>query len=141
MKFHVEIINSMIAGSFDNVHIYCMYEASDIIENMWKVHDYYNATIHEVQKMEIDGRRVRVFLGGDFHFLDDMLGHQGSAASFPSSTDLVTLAHLRNDVRKPHNPDHCEIEVRTQEHYSRSYNENLCDDRNNRNLRENGKFH
>eukprot|EP00112_Aurelia_sp_Birch-Aquarium-sp1_P018930 Seg4595.4 transcript_id=Seg4595.4/GoldUCD/mRNA.D3Y31 product="hypothetical protein" protein_id=Seg4595.4/GoldUCD/D3Y31 len=115
--------------------------ALDIIENMWKVHDYYNAAIHEVQTMEIDGRKVRAFLGGDFNFIDDMLGHQGSAATFPISTDLVTLAHLRNHGGKPHNPDHCQIEVRTQEHYSRSYNENLCDDRNNRNLRENGKFH
>ena len=34
--FLVEIVNSAIAGSVDNVHIYCMFEATDSIDNMWK---------------------------------------------------------------------------------------------------------
>ena len=37
MKFHVEVINSKKAGSVDNVHIYCMFEAQDSVENMHKV--------------------------------------------------------------------------------------------------------
>ena len=49
-------------------------------------------------------------LGWRFPFLDDVLGHQGSAATYPSSTDLVALEHLRNHTGKPrlaldHRPD------------------------------------
>ena len=29
MKYHVEVVNSLKAGSVDNVHIYCMFEATD----------------------------------------------------------------------------------------------------------------
>ena len=36
MKFHLEVVNSQKAGSVDNVHIYCMFEATDS-GNMWKV--------------------------------------------------------------------------------------------------------
>ena len=37
MKYHREIVNSFKAGSVDNVHIYCMFEATDSVENMQKV--------------------------------------------------------------------------------------------------------
>ena len=37
MKYHLEIVNSLKAGSVDNVHIYCMFEATDSAENMRKV--------------------------------------------------------------------------------------------------------
>ena len=37
MKYHLEIVNSLKAGSVDNVHIYCMFEATDSVENMQKV--------------------------------------------------------------------------------------------------------
>ena len=102
MKFHLEIINSVTSGSVDNVHIFCMYEGADTPENMWRVSHVFIRPITELQegKFTIDGRKIRVFLGGDFHFIDDMLGHQGSAATYPSSTDLVTLEHLRNHADK-----------------------------------------
>ena len=82
MKFHLEVVNSLKAGSVDNVHIYCMFEATDSVENMWKVWFPYHP---KVKKMEggfrILGREVMIFLGGDYHFLDDLMGHQGSSAS------------------------------------------------------------
>ena len=34
MKFHLEVINSQKSGLFDNVHIYCLYEAADTYDNM-----------------------------------------------------------------------------------------------------------
>ena len=37
MKFHLEVVISLKAGSVDNLHIYCMFEATDSVENMWKV--------------------------------------------------------------------------------------------------------
>ena len=143
MKFHIEIINSTSSGSVDNVHMFCLFEGADTVENLWKVFHVYRDSITELQQesFTIAGRRIRVFLGGDFHFLDDMLGHQGSAATYPSCTDLVTLDHLRNHGSRTHNPENCDIELRTIEHYQLNYNENLCDDRNNGNPRENGKYH
>ena len=94
MKFHFEIINSTIAGSVDNVHIDCMYEASDIIENMWKVHDYCNAAIHEVQNMEIDCRKVRVFPGGYLHFLEDICWVAKDPLNHSQALQILSLLHI-----------------------------------------------
>ena len=52
MKFHVEIINSEIIGSVDNVHIYCMFEASDSIDNMWKVWVPHRDEIKKIQEAD-----------------------------------------------------------------------------------------
>ena len=143
MKFHIEIINSINSGSVDNVHLFCMFQAADTLENMWKVFSTFCEQIVAIQRDDfcINDRKVKIFLGGDFHFLDDMLGHQGSAATFPSSLDLVTLEHLRNHGGQPHTPQNCKIEVRSAEDYRMNYNENLCDPRSNGNMRENGKYH
>ena len=143
MKFHVEIINSITSGSVDNVHLFCMFEAADTLENMWKVFGIFREQIVAIQKddFSIDGRKVKIFLGGDFHFLDDMLGHQGSAATFPGCLDLVTLDHLRNHGGLPHTPKNCSIALRSVEDFDLNYNENLCDDRANGDMRENGKYH
>ena len=39
----------------------------------------------EIQKEEfrLDGHPEKVLTGGDFHFQDDFLGHQGSSSTFP----------------------------------------------------------
>ena len=34
VKMHVEIINSIRCGSVDNIHLYCMFEGADTLENM-----------------------------------------------------------------------------------------------------------
>ena len=44
-------------------------------------------------------------MGGDYHFLDDCLGHQGSAATCPSSKASLTLEHLRNHSGTAHTPE------------------------------------
>ncbi|XP_065678677.1 uncharacterized protein LOC124819115 [Hydra vulgaris] len=90
---------------------------------------------------KLKGKIVRLFLGGDFHFIDDVLGHQGSAASFPSSTDLVKLNSLRNHASMPHTPANCNILRRTIQSLESAYNENLCENRQDGNLRTLGKFH
>ena len=98
MKYHLEIVNSLKAGSVDNAHIYCMFEATDSVENMRKVwlphHDQIKKMYQE--DFSIFGEGVQIFLGGDYHFLDDNLGHQGSSATYPSSNDKVLLNHLQN---------------------------------------------
>ena len=96
MKFHLEVVNSQKAGPVDNVHIYCMFEATDSVENMWKVWNTYRLQVQS--KMEegftILDREIMVFLGGDYHFLDNMMGHQGSSSSYPFSLDKVELNYL-----------------------------------------------
>ena len=143
MKFHFECINTLKAGSVDNVHIFCMFEATDNLENMWKVFMPYHDQIRHLQEptTKILGKELEIFLGGDYHFLDDCLGHQGSSASFPSAADLVELKHLQSHGGRPHTPKTCNIEERTVAHYAQSWSENLSDTRNNNNLRENGKYH
>ena len=79
MKFHLEIVNSSMSASVDNVHIFCMFEAADTVENMWKVFAVFQKQISTIQdpSVTLGDCPVRLFLGGDFHFLDDCLGHQG----------------------------------------------------------------
>ncbi len=80
---HVEIINSSNFGSHDNVHLFCMLEAADTLKNMCKVFGIFRSQIVDIQNddFRIEGRKVKIFLGCDLHFLDDILGHQGSAAT------------------------------------------------------------
>ena len=68
------------------------------------------------------------------HFLGDCLGHQGRAAIFSSSKDLVILERLRNHSGTAHTPEDCPIEG-----LEACYNENL-DDRAG-GLHKRGKFH
>ena len=81
MKYHVEIGNSLQKGTPDNVHIYSMFEAQDSPTNMMKVwYPTYHTQVKAIQmpdfRLEYRGasRHVKVFLGGDYHFLDDNLG-------------------------------------------------------------------
>ena len=89
----------------------------------------------------MDGKKVQVFLSGDFHFQDDMLGHGGSASSYPSSADFVSLQHLRNHGPEKHSIESCKIPLRTVEWYHKYYNDNRADTRANGDLRENAKNH
>ena len=89
----------------------------------------------------ICGKKVQIFLGGDYRFLDDNMGHQGSSATYPSSTDKVLLCHLQNHGNQPHTPSDCPVEKRSIKDYVYNYNENLADNRNKNNLNENGKYH
>ena len=143
MKFHFEVINTNSSGSVFVVHMFAMYEASDSYDNMAKIILLYRPALIEMQSetFRISGYKVKAFLGGDFHFLDDCLGHQGSAASYPSAKDLVTLEHLRNHGGKPHMPAHCFIDLRSLSDYESSYNENLAEDRMGGDLHKTGKFH
>ena len=74
MEFHDEIINSINSGSVDNVHLFSKFEAADTLENMWKVFSFFREQIVAVERDDfcINDRKVKVFLGGDFHFLDDV---------------------------------------------------------------------
>ncbi|XP_065685093.1 uncharacterized protein LOC136097065 [Hydra vulgaris] len=143
MKFHFEVVNSKSSGSVYDVHLFCMYQGSDCRENIALVLGHYANDIKRIQSSDfkLKGKIVRLFLGGDFHFIDDVLGHQGSAASFPSSTDLVKLNSLRNHASMPHTPANCNILKRTIQSLESAYNENLCEDRQGGNLRALGKFH
>ena len=143
MKFHVEILNSVNVGSVDNVHLYCMFEATDSYENMCKVWINYRSQIQAMQEesFKMNGRGVHVFLGGDWSFLDESLGHGGSSSSFPSCLDKVELNHLKNHAEKPHTPENCPVELRTVRDYHENLAENYLDDRNHGDRHKNGKFH
>ena len=108
-----------------------MYEVSGSYSNMALALPKFYEVIERLQSEEFSliGHEVKVFLRGDYHFLDDCLGHQGSAATFPSSKDLVILEHLRNYSGTAHTPEDCQITEKIIEDLEASYNENLVDDR------------
>jgi len=111
---------------------------------MVKVLSPFQQSFRDLQQEDfrLDGHRVEVFLGGDYHFLDSCLGHQGSSATFPSSKWDMTKAHLQNHSGKPHTPRDCsDIGRRTIEELEAFYNKNLCKDRHVENIRKTGKFH
>ncbi|XP_057296535.1 uncharacterized protein LOC130625451 [Hydractinia symbiolongicarpus] len=142
MKFYFEFVNSVSSGSVYDVHMFCLYQASDCRQNMARVLRPFRDVIIEMQQSEfrMDRHKVKVFLGGDFHFIDDVLGHQGSSASYPSVKDYVELTHLQNHRGLPHTPFHCDIARRTVKDLEASYFENLAEDRTG-GLRKTGKYH
>ena len=89
------------------------------------------------ERVFLCGHKVKIFLGGDYHFLHDCLGHQGSSATYPSAKDLVTLDHLRKHPGMAHIPENCPIVERTMA----SYNEMLTDDRAGGDCHKTGTFH
>ena len=143
MKYFAELVNSRNAGSVDNVHIYAIFEAQDSTENMMKVwFTSYHQQVKEILDSNFrmkDGRSVKVFLGGDYHFLDDNLGHQGSSATYPSAFDKVILGHLQHHPLSLHTPDTCNVETHSITDYYENYNENLSDNRNGEDMHLNGK--
>ena len=123
MKFYFEIINCNDSGSVCNVYISAMYEGADSRQNMAKVLRNLSRDIEELQRESFApcGHKVKIFLGGDYHFLDNRLGHQGSSATYPSAKDLVTLDHLRKHPSMAHTPQNCPIVERTMEDLEGSY--------------------
>ena len=115
-KFHFEVINCSNTGSVYSVHIFATYEDSDSHLNMALVLPKFFEAIERLQSEEFSliRHKVKVFLGGDYHFLDDWLGHQGSAATCPPV--LVTLEHLKNHSGTAHTPEDCLIPERNIEH-------------------------
>ena len=145
MKFHFEVVigNHSIVSVCD-VHIFAMYKGSDCAENMEKVIASFQTVLREIQAdgFRLDGHRVKVFLGGDFCFLDSCLGHQGSSSTFPCVKWDVKRDHLQHHGTKPHTPNDCpEIGRRTIEDIESLYCENLAEDRQLFDARATGKFH
>ena len=87
MKIYFEIINCKDSGSVYNVRIFAMYEGAGSHQNMVKVLRTFLQDIEEMQseRFSLCGHKVKIFLEGDYHFLDDCLGHQGSSATYPSA--------------------------------------------------------
>jgi len=143
MKFHVEFINDIKSGSHDSVHSFCLFEALDSTKNMWLIFKQFREFLYELQKpnYHLCGKQVKVFLGGDYHFLSDMIGHQGQSATYPSISDLVMSSHLRKHAGTPHCPP------RTVKDYHSNYIENLTDVRqkvyidSEKRLRDHGSDH
>ena len=140
MKFHVEIVNDKNSGSRDAVHPYCMFEALDSVSNMWKIYSSYREFLAELQKPDfrIGEKKVKVFLGGNNHFLSDSLGHQGQFSTYPSPVDLVTREHLQKRHGSPHSPETCNFELRTVKDYQENFIENKSADKG---LHDDGKHH
>ena len=143
MKFVVAVVNDVKHGSVDNNHIFCLYQASDNLENLWKVFSPYINQVKTMQSPDfrIDEKIVKIFLGGDYHFLDAMLGHGGSSSSYPSSADFVELQHLRQHGSAKHSIEDCGIALRTVEWYQTYFRGNYLDLRREGALNENAKFH
>ena len=88
-----------------------MYESSDSHSNTTLNLPKLYEVIERLQSEEffLIGHKVKVLLRGDYHFLYDCLGHQGSAATFPISKDLVTSEHLRDHSGTAHLPENGQI--------------------------------
>ena len=144
MKFHFEI--SHPRSSVFDVHIFSMYEGSDCLNNMAKVLKEFAGDFEKMadESFRLRGRKIEFFLGGDFKFLDGVMGTQGSSAKMPCSKCKVTLDHLQNHGHSAHGQQICQIPMRTLGEMESRFNENLADDRCNKgslDLCSTGKFH
>ena len=88
---------------------------------------------------------VELCIIGDYMFLCDLMGHQGSAATYPSLRDLTPSSHLRKAHLdgSPHTPTNpgCVFPRRTLEDFDRCYAANRVDRRNGGDVRKNGRHH
>ena len=109
MKFHFQICHPK-TSVFD-VHIFCMYEGLDCPANMCKALNHFITDFTKMVEPDfrLGGHKVQFLLGGDFKFLDGVLGNMGSSATYPSSKDHVSKDHLQSHGGSPHTPDHCDI--------------------------------
>uniref|UniRef100_A0A7M5VGC9 Uncharacterized protein n=1 Tax=Clytia hemisphaerica TaxID=252671 RepID=A0A7M5VGC9_9CNID len=144
VKFYFEVICGQTKLSVYDVHVFSMYEGSDCYENLHTVFEPFQVEIRRIQEddFRLDGHPVKVLLGGDFHFLDAVLGHQGSSATFPSSKWDVSLSHLREHGSRPHTPENCvDIQFRNVDDVNANYSANLALNGQSCELRKTGKFH
>ena len=71
------LLCSIDGGYHTKYHAYCMYEATDSVNNLIKVWYPYRKQIKGMVQNGFklwDGRGVIIFLGGDYHFLDGNTG-------------------------------------------------------------------
>ena len=109
MKFHFEIWHP--SSSVFDIHLFCMYEGSDCLENMTKVLGKFAGAFQAMADpgFKLRGRKVEFFLGGDFKFLDGVIGTQGSSAKMPCSKFKVGLDHLKNHGGAKYGPEFCQL--------------------------------
>ena len=88
---------------------------------------------------------VQLILFGDKAFIGEVLGLQGSAATYPIVWDLTTSQHLRKAHRdgSPHLPTvrGCHAAARTLDSLDQDYWENRLDTRSGGSMVKNGKRH
>ena len=73
-----------------------MFEAHDFVENMEKVWMPHRDQGTEMYLPKFLIRGKRVFLGSDFHFLYNEVGHQRATSKYPCLYDLVDPEHIWN---------------------------------------------
>ena len=144
MKFHFEICHP--SSSVFYIHLFCMYEGTDCLENMTKVLGKFVGAFQAIADpgFKLRGRKVEFFLGGDFKFLDGVIGTQGSSAKMPCSKCKVGLDHMKNHGGAKHGQEFCQFPFRTIDEMEGHYNANLADDRGNKgpiDLCSTGKHH
>ena len=145
MKFHFQICH--LETSVFDVHVFCMFEGSDSPENMSKVLEKYSSAFQCMAdpNFRIQGHKVEFFLGGDFKYLDGILGTQGSSAKMPCAKCKVGLDHLQGHGGRSHGPEYCDCTLRSLEEMEGHYNANLCDTRGGKrghlDLSSTGRYH
>ena len=139
-------------------HIFGMFEAADTFANLASylvTGGDWSAQLRELLEKGLEvtdpetgvttTMQVELCIIGHYMFLCDLMGHQGSAASYPSLRDLTPSSHLRKAHLdgSPHTPTNpaCVFPRRTLEDYDRCYAANRLDRRNGGDMRKNGKHH
>ena len=75
-----------------------------------------NGVVFDLEKKNLDVKiKLRYFQGGDYHFLDNNVGHQGSSATYRTAKNLVTSDHLRKPPGMGNTPENSTINERTME--------------------------
>ena len=77
INFNFKVINCSSVGSLYSVHIFTMYEGLSSHSNMALILPKFYEAIEKLQSGEFSfhGHNIKVFLGVDYDFLNDCLGH------------------------------------------------------------------
>ncbi|XP_072030449.1 uncharacterized protein [Amphiura filiformis] len=82
-KFYYQIVNVSKNNSKFNTTAFCVYAADETVANMHTALDQYVTQISNLQHSEWRGKKIVLWLSGDYEILRKLLGLQGAAATCP----------------------------------------------------------
>jgi hypothetical protein len=99
-KFILQVANLEKPNPKHNTHLLLIANCSDKRSNLKTLLEDYSEQAAQLQQMEWRGKKIRVFLFGDFEFQWKMYGHVGAASTFPCLWCHITMDEKNKKKRQ-----------------------------------------
>ena len=96
LKICTQIANLEKPNSREHTHLVAMLEAKDSYEVLKQVIVFLNTEIKKLKQVKWAGKRIKVFLFGDYSFLCNVYGLSGAAGTYPCLWCLSSNFEIKN---------------------------------------------